>query len=133
MGKIGCLGDIPFEVSSDRIRTPSKIKQSGSARYSTHQRHCGDALTEFVGNDPAKITMNIQLSAYMGVDPMACMDKIVKYCREGTVIPLVIGERSYGRYRWTIQSHTAELSQTDGKGNVLSMEVSITLQEYLRT
>ena len=50
MGKIGCLGDIPFEVSSNKIQTPKNMKWSGSARYATHQRHGGDALTEFVGN-----------------------------------------------------------------------------------
>lgn len=133
MGKIGCLGDIPFEVSSKRIQTLKNPKWSGSARYATHQRHGGDALTEFVGNNPDKFTFEIFLSAFLGVDPMECVEKIIKYRREGRTLPLVIGDKSYGMYRWTILNHDVKLTTTDGDGNVLSVTVSITLQEYLRT
>lgn len=133
MGKIGCLGDIPFEVSSNRIQTPKNMKWTGSAQYATHQRHGGDSLTEFVGNNPDKFTIEILLSAYLGVDPMNVVEKIIKYRREGKALPLVIGDKAYGKYRWTIVSHDAVLSTTDGDGNVVSMTVSITLQEYLRS
>lgn len=49
MAKIGRLGDITFEASEAMIRTLSNMKWSGSAKYATHQRHGGNALTEFVG------------------------------------------------------------------------------------
>lgn len=132
MGKIGCLGDIPFEVSGNKIQTPKNMKWSGSARYATHQRHGGEALTEFVGNNPDKFTFKMLLSAYLGVDPMKLAAKIVQYRREGKALPLVIGDKTYGQYRWTILNHDIEITTTDGDGNVVSITVSITLQEYLR-
>lgn len=133
MGMIGCLGDIPFEVSSNAIVTPKNMKWSGSARYATHQRHGGDSLTEFLGNDPDRFTFKILLSAYLGVSPMKMMTKIFEYRRTGQSLCLVIGDKAYGKYRWTIVSHDAELTTTDGAGNITSMTVSITLQEYLRS
>ena len=132
MGKIGCLGDIPFEVSGNKIQTPKNIKWSGSARYATHQLHGGDALTEFVGNNPDKFSFKMLLSAYLGVDPQKMVAKIVKYCREGKALALVIGDKLYGKYRWTIVSYDIDMTTTDGEGNVTSMTVSVSLQEYLR-
>lgn len=133
MGKIGCLGDIPFKVSSETVQTISNAKWTGTAKFSTHQRSGGDALTEFVGNEPDKFTFDMVLSAFLGVDPMECVDKINTYRREGRALPLVIGDRSYGQYRWTITSSSVSLQTTDGKGNVLEAKLSVTLQEYLRS
>lgn len=132
MGQIGCLGDIPFEVSAEKILTPSSMKWSGSARYATHNLAGGNSLTEFLGNNPDKFTMKILLSAFLGVDPMECAQKLLTYRRQGAALPLIIGEKAYGRYRWNIVSHDIELKRTDGVGNVIEMTVNLTLQEYLR-
>ena len=69
MGMVGCLGDIVFTVSDRTIETINNVTWSGSARYATHQRHGTHALTEFTGLDPDKMTFDIVLSAYLGVDP----------------------------------------------------------------
>ena len=71
MGMVGCLGDIVFTVSDRTIETINNVTWSGSARYATHQRHGTHALTEFTGLDPDKMTFDIVLSAYLGVDPIA--------------------------------------------------------------
>ena len=133
MAYIGCLGDIPFQVSSDTVQTLNNAKWTGSAKYAMHQRHAADAITEFIGNDPDKFTFEMILSAYLGVNPMSLLDKIAQYRREGRTLPLVIGDTAYGKYRWTIISHDARVQYTDERGNVLSQTVKITLQEYLRT
>ena len=90
-------------------------------------------MTEFVGNNPDKFTFKILLSAYLGVDPMKMATKIIQYRRDGKALALVIGDNAYGKYRWTIINHDIELTTTDGNGNVISMTVSVTLQEYLRS
>lgn len=133
MAVIGCLGDIPFEVSSNTVQTINNMKWSGSARYATHQIHAGDSITEFVGNDPDKITFEMVLSAFLGVNPIELMAKLDQYKREGRTLPLVIGDTAYGKYRWTILSHDTRMQHTDGSGNVLSLAVKVTLQEYLRS
>lgn len=130
---IGCLGDIAFEVSSSVVKTVSNAKWSGSVNYSTHKRHGTNALTEFVSINPDKFTFDMVLSAYLGVNPQESISKIFQYEREGKTLPLVIGDKAYGKYRWTILSHSVKLENYDGSGNVTSATVSMTLQEYLRS
>lgn len=130
--QIGCLGEIVFQVSDNTVETISNLEWSGSARYSEHQRHCSNALTEFVGLDPDKITIEIQLSAYLGVSVQEEINKIWDYERRGQAVPLVIGDKAYGKYRWTIISHKFQAQTFDGRGNVLIAAVSVELGEYLK-
>lgn len=129
---VGALGDIVFKVSDETIETISKFKWSGSAKYATHQRHGTNALTEFVGIDPDKISFNIILSAYLGVNPQTELNKIWNAERNGTPLPLVLGEKGYGKYRWNIVSHSVSGQYFDSAGNLTQAEVSLSLQEYLR-
>lgn len=132
MGMVGCLGDIVFTVSDQVIKTINNMTWSGSARYATHQRHGTNALTEFVGLDPDQITFDITLSAYLGVNPIAEIVKLWDYERNGIAVPLIIGNKGYGKYRWSIINHKAKMQTFDGRGNVTSATVSVSLQEYLK-
>ena len=82
MGMVGCLGDIVFTVSDRTIETINNVTWSGSARYATHQRHGTHALTEFTGLDPDKMTFDIVLSAYLGVDPIADLQTVCPACHQ---------------------------------------------------
>lgn len=130
--QIGCLGDIVFKVSSDMVRTISNVTWSGSANYATHSRHTIDALTEFTGLDPDEITFDIVLSAFLGVNPMSDLAKIWDYERKGQTLPLIIGSKAYGKYRWVIKSHKIKMQTFDGSGDLLSATVSISLLEYIK-
>jgi hypothetical protein len=128
--QIGCLGDIAFQVSADTVRTISAMTWSGSANYSTHSRHLTDALVEFTGLAPDAISFDVTLSAYWGVSPMADIVKIWDYERSGRALPLVLGSKAYGKYRWVINSHKIKMQTFDGHGNLTSATVSLSLTEY---
>lgn len=130
--QLGCLGEIIFTVSDDTVETINNFVWSGSARYSTHQRHLTSALTEFTGLDPDAITFDIIVSAYLGVDPMTEVTKVWTYERAGKALPLILGTHGYGKYRWSILSHKMKMQTFDKAGNVTSATISLTLQEYLR-
>jgi len=131
-GQIGCLGDIPFIVSYKQIQTINKVVWSGSARYATHQRHLNHALTEFVGLNPDAFSFNMTLTPVLGVPPQQLLNQLWKYERNGTAVPLCIGAKAYGKYRWTVQKHTAQIPYFDGMGNALLVDVSVDLLEYLK-
>lgn len=133
MAQVGCLGDIVFQVSSDVIKTFDKMQWSGSARYSEHKRHMTDALTEFTGIDPDTISFEMVLSAFLGVEPMTDIAKLWNYERTGKAVPLVIGEKGYGKYKWTIASHKIKMQTFDKSGNLVSATVSVELLEYLKS
>lgn len=130
--QIGTLGEVVFSVSDQAVETIQNFVWSGSARYSTHQRHLSDALTEFTGLDPDGITFDIYLSAYLGVNPLSEVIKIWNYERGGTAVPLTIGTHAYGKYRWSILSHKVKAQDFDTEGDMTSATLSLTLQEYLR-
>lgn len=132
MAAIGSLGDIVFTVSDDLIETLSNVQWSGSARYGTHKRHLINAMTEFTGIEPDTMSFDMTLSAYLGVDVMTELNKIWTYERTGQTLPLFIGEKGYGKYRWTIESHKIKMSSYDNKGNVSGVTVSVNLLEYVR-
>ena len=52
--------------------------------------------------------------------------------RGGIAVPLVIGNKGYGKYRWSVLDHKMKMKTYDGRGNVTSATVSVSLQEYLR-
>ena len=130
--QVGVLGDIVFQVSWGKIVTPSNIQWDGSARHAVHQRHLQNALTEFTGRDPDKISFDIYLASIFGVDPMGAIWQLFNYERQGTPLALTIGEHGYGRYRWNIISHSTTVQDTDGEGNLIAATIRLNLQEYLR-
>ena len=129
---VGCLGDIPFEASSEAVRTIKNAIWSGSARYSTHSRHLNNALTEFTGLDPDAFSFDMQLSAFLGVNPNKAINKLWEYERTGKAVSLVLGTKAYGKYRWSVLNHKPKLEQYDGDGDLASCTVTVKLQEYLR-
>ena len=129
---VGCLGSIVFQVSESTVRTLDNLAWSGSARYATHERHLMGALTEFPGMDPERVTFDITLCAELGVDPLTEAKKIATLEDRGQVVPLTIGTRSYGKYRWTILKHEMKAKAYSRNGNVHTATVSVSLQEYLR-
>lgn len=132
MAKVGCLGDIIFEVSDSKIKTIENMQWSGSARFSTHQRHGTHALTEFTGLDADTISFDIRFSAFMGVNPMRHMEMLWDYMRRGTPLQLVIGDHGFGKYRWVIKSIKNKVEYYDNHGNITSVKVSVSLLEYLK-
>ncbi len=128
--KIGCLGEIAFEVSSKEIKTIRDVAWSGSASISTHQRHLGNCLQEFVGIDPDSITFNIRISKYLGSDPLEDIGRIFEYERGGVAVRLVIGSKTYGKYKWLIKKHKTALEHFDKNGDLVGVDISLTLTEY---
>jgi hypothetical protein len=130
--QIGCLGDIAFKTSADMVRTVNDVTWSGSANYNTHSRHLTNALTEFTGLAPDEMTFEIVLSAFLGVNPMDDLTKLWEYERKGQTLPLVIGSKAYGKYRWTIKSHKIKMETFSSSGDLMSATVSVSLLEYVK-
>ncbi len=65
---IGTFGDVTFEVSSDKVRTFSDMKRSGSSRLASHDLIGRKPLLEFGGPGLETLTFNMALSAFLGLD-----------------------------------------------------------------
>jgi phage protein U len=130
MAVIGALGDIVFEVSANKVETFDDMEWNMSAKYAEHDRHLDFSLPEFTGNDLDEIPFNMKLSANHGVDPMKEIVKLTTAKREGRTLPLVIGEKAYGTYRWVIQTLKFGMKRFDNKGKLIEADASVTLKMY---
>ena len=130
MAVIGALGEIIFSVSSKEVKTFDNAKWSSSARYGEHDRHLNDTLLEFTGNDPDDFSFTMMFSAFLGVDPMVEIDKLLTVKRNGIAMRLVIGTKGYGKYRWVITKTKFELERFDNRGNLLEAGIAVTLKAY---
>ena len=128
---IGCLGDIVFRVSEETVYTLDNMAWSGSARYAVHERHLNHALTEFTGLDPDQISFDIMLCSELGADPITEVVKLWDIERSGQAVPLTIGTKAYGKYRWNIVKHEMKPKAHRTTGDIHTATVSVSLQEYL--
>ncbi len=127
---IGCLGDIVFSTSPNKINTIKNMKWKSTVKFAEQDRHLNDPLLEFTGNDADEFSFSMNLSVHLGVNPIEQIAKLLSAKREGRVMPLVIGPKAYGTNKWVITSLQTELTQVDNRGNVISAEVSVTLKAY---
>lgn len=128
--RIGTLGNLLFQTSSNLVHTIGSLQESGSARYATHQRHLARGLVEFCGSEPDEISISITLSRGLGAEPEESLALIRQYEREGTALPFVLGGRTVGDYRWVITGHKMTVTQFDGRGGTASADVTVSLREY---
>lgn len=123
---------VPFLVTEEQVRTLREWTWTGRARWATHERQGTDALTEFAGLDPDQIAFTVTLAKELGTDPMEELERIWRWMRGGAPLALTVGTHNYGRYRWVIQGHEAEITYTDREGNLLLCQEKLELLEYLR-
>ena len=72
------------------------------------------------------------LSVQLGASPVRELSKIAKYESKGRTLPLTIGSKAYGTYRWVITGHSVKAKTFDRRGNLSVVVVSVNLQEYVR-
>lgn len=129
---VGCLGGITFAVFDGYVKTITDVVESVSARYTTHQRAGGKALTEGTGTDAETITFDIELAAYLGVAPSKQREMLRGYVNNQTTLSFVLGNEVYGSYRWVIKSAKFKTKHTDAFGTPTWITASVSLLEYPR-
>lgn len=130
MAVIGTWGEITFAVSRNQIKTFDGLKWDSGAKYSTHDRHLKEPLLEFTGTDVESMTFTMFFSAFLGVNPIAEVSKLLKAMRRGEVHRLVIGPKAYGTNKWVITKLSNSLPRYDNRGNLLVAKVSVTMKSY---
>lgn len=130
MAVIGSWGDVVFAVSRKEIKTFTELKWDSSAKYSTHDRHLKAPLLEFTGTDVENISFSMFFSAFLGVNPMTEIAKLLTAMRKGEVHRLVIGPKAYGTNKWVITKLSNSLDRYDNRGNLLAAKVNVTMKSY---
>lgn len=127
---IGSFADIVFEVSMDKVLTPSDISRGGSARWSTHDINMKKPMPEFLGPGQEAVSYKIVLKASHGVAPDKTMDILRNFRDAGKVSSFVLGSKPVTSNYWYIDDIQENHKQIDGAGRILFIEATLSLKEY---
>ena len=129
---IGNLGKtITFEVSSDKVLTFTNLSRTVKGRWTQHNIIESKPKSEFLGPDLEGITFKVYLSAMHGVKPRKTLETIEKAVLNGTVLPFVLGGKKVGSNSWVITSVSETWNCVYSKGELVTANVNLTLQEYV--
>ena len=130
MGVISTLGDIVFEVSSERVRTFANMTHTANSRWAEHEVARGKPRAEFLGPGTNEIELIIRLSSQHGVDPRKEMEKIGTMLLQGRHALLMLGGRPIGNGEWRVETSETNMIWVNGRGEVEFAEMTVTLREY---
>ncbi len=125
---IGSYGSIVFQASSNAIETFQSLKWTSAAFYQQHKVHGKKVVPEFTGFDNDKITLDIMLSAFLGINPQTEMDKLQAILTSKKAHVLVLGTTVYGS-KWLLSNISRNVEKIYRDGTLLSVKVQITLME----
>ena len=132
MGQIGSLGDVVFEVSSEKVQTFKDLKRNSAARIATHEIIGQKPILEFIAPGLEEISFTMHLNIGLGVNIKETLDLLRTMRDGGRVVDLIIAGEPITDNKWLVTSLSESVNFTDGEGNLLSVDVEVSLKEYLR-
>lgn len=127
---IGSYAGIVFEINDLKNVTYSDFKRETTPRWDTHDILQNKPLPEFRGPGVDEISLQIKFRADFGVDPEKEMAKLREFARKGHTSLFIRGNQPISVNHWVITKATEVHKVIDNKGNVISMDVELTLMEY---
>jgi hypothetical protein len=127
---IGYFGGITFETSDKKICTFNDLQRTASANYSDHNRYGKKPQREFTGPNNQGVTFKMKFVAGHGVKPWSMVHKAISTCEKGEVCPFVLGGHKVGGGNWTIDNVGADYKEVWNKGELVSVEITVTATEY---
>ena len=128
---IGTLGrNIIFEVSDDHALTFRNMTREVSGRWADHDVMGGKPKPEFLGAANQTVTLEIILSASLGVRPRTVMEAVEAMVESGTAEYLVIGNKPVGKNPFRLMSSSEAWNKVYSRGELASATLTISLEEY---
>lgn len=128
---IGTLGrNIVFEVSDDRVFTPSEMTREITSRWTNHEPMGCKPKPEFLGAGLQTASLTITLSATLGVRPRNVLEAIENTVENGTAETLVIGNRPVGRNPFRLTGSSEAWNVIYNRGELARATLTISLEEY---
>lgn len=132
MAQIGNLGSlITFEVSSDKILTFSNMQRTVSGRWAQHEVIAGKPVSEYLGPNQQKVTIQIFITAAHRINPRKTIEALEEAAEKGTPFTFVIGGKKVGSNRWIVENVSESWGEIIDNGRLLSAHLTLTLAEYV--
>lgn len=118
-------------VTSKLIRTFTDFTRSSAGRWANHEVLGKKPLSQFIGPGLDTVSFTVRLDVRYGINPREEMDALIELERAGKAMPLVIGGKGVGVNKFKITSLEQTWKDVDNKGNLLSADLTINLEEYV--
>ena len=119
------LGDIEFEL----LKTPDGFDRDLSYKYSEHETIESKSKLQFTGEDLQRLNLNLYFNSQF-CNPEEELETLQESASEYEALPLIFGNGKYlGRY--VIESISESRTETDAEGTVLSLNVRVSLKEWI--
>lgn len=134
MGQIGHFGKIKFHVNFAKgkpdILSFSDFSWKSSINTEEHKRQGKKPFLEIIDKNVDEITMQIYLSAYLSQSPMAKWRILRNYCLNAKPLPLYLGGKKLGNYKFLITDISNTPTEIYKNGKVVAVKLSVTFKEY---
>ena len=128
---VGTFGTkIVFEVSDERAFTFSSLSREVSSRWTEHTVIGEKPKAEYLGPGLQAVSMEITLSAALGVKPREMLETIENMVESGAVEYLVIGSKPVGKNPFRLLSASEAWNKVYSRGELAKAKLSLSLGEY---
>lgn len=131
MAKIGNWGKhIKFTVNSEKVLSFKGFKRTVKGRWADHPIINEKPKKEFQGPDASSVTLEVVLSAYLGVSPKDIIKDLEEACEKGKIEYLYIGGKKVGKCKMYLESVSETWDEIWNKGELARATLSLTFTEY---
>ncbi len=126
-GALGTFGSLPFVCSNRKVQTFNNMSIEHGERWAQHDIIGKKPILEHIGPDLKTLTFSMRFDVGLGVDPEACVAKLLRMKDNGLRKALVVGGEYLGHF--VIERISEERRHHNGLGNLVVCEVAITAKE----
>lgn len=128
---IGSLGrKIIFETNDKRILTFNDMTREVSGRWVEHEVLSVKPKPEFLGAANQSITIQITLSATLGVRPRTVLDEVAAMVESGAAEYFIVGNKPVSANPFRLISASETWNRLYSRGELVKATLTITLGEY---
>lgn len=127
---IGTFGNIVFETSDRKVLNPLGLQRTGGSEWATQKLIKGKPRAQYMQPKLRTVTFNIKLNAQNGVRPRKMLDELMDMAEGFTAYRLVINGKPLSSLPWRLVSVSESWGHMYNRGELVTAEVSLTLEEY---
>ena len=127
---VGSLGkSIVFSVSTTTVQTIKSMSWKRSYNYSVHKMYGRKGILEYTGSDPDEIEFEMEISAFLGVNPIKMIQELENMAEEQSVVKFILGNDVIGT-DWVITSTEIKSEKYFQDGTMLTATLKVKIKEY---
>ncbi|MTI49710.1 MAG: hypothetical protein FH761_17910 [Firmicutes bacterium] len=129
---IALFGKKSFSVSLDKIYTFDGIKMSARLNTDKQDNNGRKPSTYIKGVDLASFNITVRLDINQGVHPMNELEDWMDMLNQKKAYYFLLGGKPFMNTRFLLVDVTSSDEILDNQGNILSMELSLKFDEFVR-